>query len=644
MLLFYYLLLFGQVTSLASPASKASIPHHHYERDILLADDRHFSKRQFPNSTLVSQVLEVTPPILGWDGQIIGAGRPTPFTGVDTTVNAGSTEECKVTLAIRSFANSFNQPFVGDYAPPECLGNSNTAVMNLTVETIGRQFDRLSFIFLGNTEVLRWSTAQPRRNGVAYTAIKDASSFMPLWRQPQRIIFDLGNLLNENLDGIFNTTLEVTFFQAPGSLSPNADQIIPISRRIGLNESRPSVFNTANDNATTIVKDFPRNARKAIFTIQSCGQIDEEFWWSNFPSSTALSFNATGNPSGGFSGYREIQLFIDGQLAGIQAPFPIIFTGGLNPSFWSPIVGIDVFDEKEAEIDISPFLPLLCDGAPHNFTLRVVGLDDNGNNSATLSTSVGGYWQLSGKVFVWTEDDASFITTGSPPTLDATDPVITLTQSLTQNATGVNETLKYDVSVSRSIRITGSIITPSGPINITWAQDITTTARGFISDFGNTSSVHFETTATGASTRDDAIEFSSFASYPLVVNSTQFVLPNGTVRTDTLLGRCKNTSKTVGEEAVFPSGLQVFSVLPETADAVPNISELLLSTCQNASGTRLVFPGGGAQNGSYAVAGVEQIMSFGGKTNTAVEVIELYFRDLSSQKSLPAYDMKQLPY
>lgn len=61
-------------------------------------------------------------------------------------MDASSAEECKVTLAVRSFANSFNQPFVGEYTPPDCLGDSNTAVMNLTVETIGRQFDRLSFM------------------------------------------------------------------------------------------------------------------------------------------------------------------------------------------------------------------------------------------------------------------------------------------------------------------------------------------------------------------------------------------------------------------------------------------------------------------------------------------------------------------
>lgn len=76
-------------------------------------------------------------------------------------------------------------------------------------------------------------------------------------------------------------------------------------------------------------------------------------------------------------------------------------------------------------------------------------------------------------------------------------------------------------------------------------------------------------------------------------------------------------------------GCRFSQFCPVTADIVPNITELSLSTCQEASGTRLVFPGGGAQNGSYAVASVEQEMLFGGKTSEAVGVTELYFRDVS---------------
>lgn len=47
------------------------------------------------------------------------------------------------------------------------------------------------------------------------------------------------------------------------------------------------------------------------------------------------------------------------------------------------------------EIDITPWLPLLCDGASHNFTLAVAGISDNGDLSdlkGTVTPGVGSFW------------------------------------------------------------------------------------------------------------------------------------------------------------------------------------------------------------------------------------------------------------
>ena len=65
---------------------------------------------------------------------------------------------------------------------------------------------------------------------------------------------------------------------------------------------------------------------------------------SSFPSYGAIP---------GYSPFREAELFIDGQLAGVAWPFPIIFTGGVVPGLWRPIAGIDAYDLKEEEIDIT---------------------------------------------------------------------------------------------------------------------------------------------------------------------------------------------------------------------------------------------------------------------------------------------------
>lgn len=40
-------------------------------------------------------------------------------------------------------------------------------------------------------------------------------------------------------------------------------------------------------------------------------------------------------------------------------PFPIVFTGGISPGLWVPIVGIDTYDLPSS---VSPWLGVLCDG------------------------------------------------------------------------------------------------------------------------------------------------------------------------------------------------------------------------------------------------------------------------------------------
>lgn len=99
-------------------------------------------KREDTQSTIPIQAFQVDVPLLGQGGMVVGAGTPDGFSGIDTTVKDNSTA-CQVTLAVHTFASSYGSPFVGNYTPPDCMGDSNTAVMNLTVQSQGRQYDRL---------------------------------------------------------------------------------------------------------------------------------------------------------------------------------------------------------------------------------------------------------------------------------------------------------------------------------------------------------------------------------------------------------------------------------------------------------------------------------------------------------------------
>lgn len=51
--------------------------------------------------------------------------------------------------------------------------------------------------YFGDTEVFRTSTEEPNRRGISYTYMKDMSQYMALWKQPQKVIFDLPNSLTD---------------------------------------------------------------------------------------------------------------------------------------------------------------------------------------------------------------------------------------------------------------------------------------------------------------------------------------------------------------------------------------------------------------------------------------------------------------
>ena len=200
-----------------------------------------------------------------------------------------------------------------------------------------------------------------------------------------------------------------------------------------------------------------------MISLSACGQATEEFWYTNTFNSDVDTFESTAGTLYGSSPFREVQLLIDGQLAGVSWPFPIIFTGGIVPGFWRPIVGIDAFDLRQHEIDITPWLPLLCDGASHTYEIRVAGLDDDGAGRATLSETV------TGTIFLFLGEDGS-VTTGALPSIDTPLPEIEISSSITTNSTGANESLTYSTTVTRDISITSTVKTSSGSQKESWNQ------------------------------------------------------------------------------------------------------------------------------------------------------------------------------
>lgn len=99
------------------------------------------------------------------------------------------------------------------------------------------------------------------------------TNYLSLFKQDQKLIFDLGNLIDDVYTGAFNVTLTATFFTAKNTAKP-ADLILPVSKDEAA-EGMASAFDLSKDKATSSLT-IPRNTKKAIFTIAATGQSNEE--------------------------------------------------------------------------------------------------------------------------------------------------------------------------------------------------------------------------------------------------------------------------------------------------------------------------------------------------------------------------------
>lgn len=491
-------------------------------------------------------------------------------------------------------------------------------------------------MYFNDTEVWRTSTAEPTAHpGIRWTYLKDMTEYLSLWNSPEKIIFDLGNLITDVYTGSFNTTLTATFFndEVDVATAAPADLIIPISARKSSSDG-VSQFTLPADNATNTVS-FPQNANRAVFSVSANGQSSEEFWWSNVLQSDTSAFSATAGDFTGYSPWREVQVLIDGQLAGVQWPFPVVFTGGVVPSLHRPVVGPDAFDLKEHEIDITPWLPVLCDGNSHTFTIYVAGLLDDGASEASVTQTVAASWYVTGKVFVWLDDEGS-VTTGSAPVVEALPPSISVSSTLTQNATGANETLTYDTEVSRAFKVTSTVVSRNTSGTVSWTQDLSYSNKGFVSAYGFAQVNDFLISGTDEASSSSAAavgaDYKTEYKYPLWCNSTYGYSPEGNL---TLYGRLiQGVQVYVEGAAVFPDGLEAFSE-GESGSAGPKYAGSLLDTTKD--GTAYFFQYADRSNSS-GYGSTDQVFSFGGFTAPggsidAVPDQELYRRHVAATNS-----------
>ena len=179
-----------------------------------------------------------------------------------------------------------------------------------------------------------------------------------------------------------------------------ADVIIPLSTRQSNDSSLFSVGGSDGSTPTAMSSGVtsvtvPVNAYSALVEVYASGTAQEEFWYTSIPDETydtispSIAANLGLFPRGPF---REVQLLVDGKLAGFALPYATIFTGGINPLMWRPQASHGAWDQYTYYVDLTPFLGGLTDGKAHDLQLRVVSAEKNGTIDAS--------WFVSGNVQV----------------------------------------------------------------------------------------------------------------------------------------------------------------------------------------------------------------------------------------------------
>jgi hypothetical protein len=349
--------------------TKPTTIHHHQLQDVAL-EAGIINHRDDDDNTQLERVFEVTKPI---------------------EIPPGSKQRCSHLLLQHQFANTMSDPpTVTQYWPAaeRCGDDWSKVVLRWHATSKGRQYDRISAVWLGGVEIFRTCTAEPTIHGITWEVEKDITRYSSLLKKPQTVMVELANVVDATYTGIYNVTLTVHFYTRGGSQWAAADSstrqeslftygglvadmIIPITVR------SPSLqhgywFQLQNESDIQSAKlVIPRNAYKAVLEICVSFHGKDEFWYTNPPEVWVAANNATTENVPGNGSFREVVVFIDGVLVAAVFPFPVLYTGGIDPNFYRPVSAIGSFNLPSYDADITPFLGKLVDGKKHMFSMTV---------------------------------------------------------------------------------------------------------------------------------------------------------------------------------------------------------------------------------------------------------------------------------
>ncbi|KAJ3273584.1 hypothetical protein HDV01_004351 [Terramyces sp. JEL0728] len=383
-----------------------------------------------------------------------------------------NTPKCSSLLLEHQFPFSYGQPYVGNYTvPTECGSSWDKVVLSLNGSVSGRQFDRVGAIWIDGVEILRLTGAEPSGTPITRWSVeKDITDYSSLFGGLNSVVFAYDNVVDGTYTGIFNFTVSIDFYKGHNDQKP--DIVLPLS----LSNSSYGWASLPTANLTTFtLPKLPPNLVRAEVEIYVSGHGSDEY--TNLPNALAQPQNQLYD--GGV--YKEIDLFVNGKLVSFEPIPPTVYTGGMNPLLWMPIVGIDTFNLPPINFDITPFASWL--------------FEPKANIGFNVTFAANSYWLVDANLKIWVDKESKqkqFNGKLESFTLAATVP--------SELYTGDLDNLVMNTTAKNSFAAKGSIKTSKGVVTTKVEKAVAFTNQNLITQQGNnqifTQSTNVTTTTT----------------------------------------------------------------------------------------------------------------------------------------------------
>jgi len=381
-------------------------------------------------------------------------GSSNPITA-EPPVQRPHTHPCVVQL-FDNLAFADFTPKVFNYTPPSaCLGPWAKVVFtaDFTV-TAGRQFDRTAAFYLGHANIYYGTTAEPRSAlSPSWHVEHDVTDLAAIFESAQTGEANIGNFVGVSggvtYNGIIYANAALEFYP------PGDDDHSPVTPDIVVPVNGPGgdagTLNTTSDQITQAL-NLPTNVERVYLDVIAQSQIGDEFWYFCVPNDEAANLLSCGNTA-----FRETEVSIDGQPAGVAPISPWIYTGGIDPYLWEPIPGVQTLDFRPYRVDLTPFAGLLSDGNTHTVAVSVY--------------NANGYFLATANLLVYEDHGATAVTGAVTRNTLRAAPSPTVTEDITLGANSTY-TGTETVSSNRRFEISGYVNTSHGRVETTVDQTV----------------------------------------------------------------------------------------------------------------------------------------------------------------------------